>query len=188
MYKTILRRMLASLIDSIPLTLYYYLVPMFGRQPTFIVLLFPCIWYYAFYIAPWQVSRGQTVGMWVSNIRVIQLDGSNITFKQAFIRIALEFILSLTSAASTLIAVSSMSLSEYTALSHWDRVGIYPANPFIAVCLYIIGSGVTLLAVICMLAVFFNKKKRTLYDFVAGTVVVRTMAPRRRFSDLFKKS
>jgi hypothetical protein len=177
-YKTILRRVFASLIDAVPLmligmicALIYTLIPRDWFFTPFLLAIF----YYYHYIFRCQVSGGQTIGMWLANIRVIQLDGSGISQKQASIRIALSIIGSTVEAIYMFFDMSASQLQHKAeTLSYWARFSLIPDyrnDPFGAFLhgfLNFISISVSLIGFICVIA------------------VVRTMEQRKCFADVFK--
>ena len=113
---------------------------------------------------------GQTIGKWASGIRVVQLSGEPASWREAILRNTVDFLLSLASNASTWIALGILSEIDWSQDSHekWRRIdALRPAwAKSIDYVWYswILGELVVLL---------FNRKRRALHDFIAGTVVVR---------------
>jgi uncharacterized RDD family membrane protein YckC len=114
---------------------------------------------------------GQTVGKMVAKIRVVNVDARAISWRQAFLRSSVDAVINVTFAVSMMTALSRIGPDEYFALAppdRWQR--IVTLAPFHDALTYASwgwfwGELVVLL---------FNRRKRALHDFIAGTVVVHT--------------
>jgi len=122
---------------------------------------------------------GQTIGKRSQDISVVSLDGTSITWKQAFLRSSVGLGLGVLSSISTLVALFSMTDGEFSTLS-WMELAVRQSelSPYIdqiVIATYIwTGSEVVVL--------LFNRKKRALHDFIAGTVVVESPQPEEAMS------
>jgi len=114
---------------------------------------------------------GQTIGKRSVNIKVMSLDGSAITWRQAFLRSSVGVGLGVLYLISTLAALFNITEADFSALS-WPELAVKKAalSPYIneiTIAMYAwMASEVVVL--------LFNRKKRALHDFIAGTVVVET--------------
>ena len=137
---------------------------------TLIPLTFFFYGYEIFFHGRW----GQTIGKRSQNIKVVSLDGTSITWKQAFLRSSVGVGLGLLSSISTLVALLRMTEAEFSGLS-WTELQIRQSelSPYfnqIVIAIYAwTGSEVVVL--------LFNRKKRALHDFIAGTVVLENPQP-----------
>jgi uncharacterized RDD family membrane protein YckC len=117
---------------------------------------------------------GQTIGKRSQGIKVLSLDGTPITWKQAFLRSSVGLGLGVLSTISTLVALFRMSDEEFSSLS-WVELSARQTelspyiNEIIIVSFIWFASEVVIL--------LFNRKKRALHDFIAGTVVVEEFQP-----------
>ena len=114
---------------------------------------------------------GQTVGKMVAKIRVVNVDGAPISWRQAFLRSSVDAALWHAFVASRMVALSRIGPDEYLALApadQWRRIAeLAPAHDVLdyANWAWFWGEFVVLL---------FNRRKRAIHDFIAGTVVVHT--------------
>ena len=114
---------------------------------------------------------GQTIGKRSVDIKVVSLDGSSITWRQAFLRSSVGLGLGVLYSISTFVALVNMTDADFSALS-WTELAIKEAelSPYInaiTIAMYVwMASEVVVL--------LFNRKKRALHDYIAGTVVVET--------------
>ena len=112
---------------------------------------------------------GQTFGKRSVSIKVVALDGSSVTWRQAFLRSSVGLGLGVLYSISTFVALFNMTDADFSSLS-WADLAIKQADlsPYIneiTIAMYIwMASEVVVL--------LFNRKKRALHDFIAGTVVV----------------
>ena len=102
---------------------------------------------------------------------MVSLDGTSITWTQAFLRSSVGLGLGILSSISILVALFSMTDGEFSALS-WTELAARKSelSPYInqidiATQVWVWSEVVVLL---------FNRKRRALHDFIAGTVVVET--------------
>lgn len=123
--------------------------------------------YFMFLTGLW----GQTPGKMLTQIRVIRLDGYEVRWTNAILRNIFETIL-----------VLIMFVGYYMALSHTtphelDLMPMTQREPFL-------NQFMPDFVVYCLLAryayafseffvLLFNKKKRAIHDFIAGTVIIR---------------
>lgn len=116
---------------------------------------------------------GGTPGKLLVKARIAMVDGSPVTIKAAVMRYLVLFILSVCSSVALLISTLSMTDDLYFSLRYIARTQkmVEMAPPWyglvnILMQVWIWGEFVTML---------FNKKRRAVHDFIAGTVVIRTM-------------
>lgn len=122
----------------------------------------------------WLVKQyGGTPGKLALKIKITQLDGSAVGYREAFIRHSVLFILTTLLSVAVLITTVGMSDAEYYSLTFTSRaiklVELAPAwyQPVnILLNVWIWSEFVVILT---------NKKRRALHDFMANTVVVRSI-------------
>jgi uncharacterized RDD family membrane protein YckC len=112
---------------------------------------------------------GQTIGKRSVDIKVVSLDGSSITWRQAFLRSSVGLGLGILYSISTFVALIKLTDADFSALS-WAELAIKQAelSPYINEITIAIYSWTASEVVVLL----FNRKKRALHDFIAGTVVV----------------
>ena len=114
---------------------------------------------------------GQTVGKMITKIRVTHLDGTPIGPKQAILRSSVDLLLWVLYTPLMLYVLLTSSESAWSSLSAIDRGRLLaernPLSGIYEVCeqLWLWSELVVLL---------FNKRRRALHDFIAGTVVIKT--------------
>lgn len=112
---------------------------------------------------------GQTIGKRCLNIRVVSLDGSPVSWKQALLRSSVGLALSILSMLSVMVALYRIPGEGFSLLG-WSELTnkqeqLAPYNRE----LYILMQVWTWSEIIVVL---FNRKRRALHDFIAGTVVI----------------
>ena len=166
-------RLGAALIDFVVLVpfmfLYYYLRSISWTTAVVIQIPYFLLWpvYNIYFLGRW----GQTIGKMAMRIKVVSLDGSQIGYKQAFLRHIVDFFFAIITKLSLIVALFSISATTLESLG-WQECNkvLYDATPSWgfwaqhASIAWIYSEMVVLL---------FNKKKRAIHDFIAGTVVIR---------------
>jgi uncharacterized RDD family membrane protein YckC len=112
---------------------------------------------------------GQTVGKRVAKLRVVDLAGGPIGWRGSWLRSSVEIGFTALTLVAQLIALVSIPESEYSGLDMVQResnLQVYtPAWAGYAMSL----SGFWYIA--SLITLFVNDQRRTLHDFIAGTVV-----------------
>jgi uncharacterized RDD family membrane protein YckC len=162
-YKTGLRRFFATLIDSLVLLPIMYFEKIITSPEILplisIIGLFLTYLIYHFYMVIFHKHFGQTIGKMLMKVVVLNISGNSITFRQAFLR---EFPLILTSIlflVSDLFQIINSGVKESNYNTLFEDVLIF-------ILLILLIS-----EIIVMLS---NQKRRTIHDYIAGTVVIRT--------------
>jgi uncharacterized RDD family membrane protein YckC len=113
---------------------------------------------------------GQTVGKWLMGIRVVRVTGERIGWREAWLRSSVELPFSALNVVGRIIALVGTADSEYYGVGWYQRglnvAGHAPSWAGWAGRVAVIwfwSEVVTML---------FNKRRRALHDFIAGTVVV----------------
>lgn len=97
-------------------------------------------------------KHGQSIGKRLMNIRLLKTDGSNPSFTGAILLREVVFDLILTAISSIFIFLVSPNLSSSNGLSEMISVLAY---------------------LVCLIMLFTAKDRRTLQDWLAGTIVVQ---------------
>lgn len=170
------KRFVAAWIDGFVLLLPSILLlwlESVSRVWAFLTLIPGTFLFYAYEIY-FHGRWGQTIGKRSQDIKVLSLDGAPITWKQAFLRSSVGLGLGVLSTLSTLVALFRMTDQEFSSLG-WVELSKRRADlsPYIdeiviASFIWFASEGVILL---------FNRKKRALHDFIAGTIVVEEPQP-----------
>lgn len=113
---------------------------------------------------------GKTIGKMVVGVKLVRLDLSPVTWKEALLRDSVEIGLSIIGLVGTALAIHNSDPSFWlTAPRLLDvTLQLKDLNPLLSATTWI--SNIWILSELVTL--LFNKKKRALHDFIAGTVVV----------------
>jgi uncharacterized RDD family membrane protein YckC len=112
---------------------------------------------------------GQTVGKRVAKLRVVRLSGEAIGWRESLLRSSVEMLFTGLTLIAQLIALTTIPAAEFAGLDTVQResnLQVYtPAWSGYVVSL----SGIWYIA--SLITLFVNDQRRTLHDFIAGTVV-----------------
>jgi uncharacterized RDD family membrane protein YckC len=100
--------------------------------------------FYQIYLVIFHYKYGATLGKMMLNIKIINLEGNNINFKQAFLRSSVPIVI---------------SLLAMPPIAHLFPIKLY----------YLLTISWYLLDLFIF---FIDKERRALHDFIAGTIVV----------------
>ncbi|MDB5800803.1 MAG: hypothetical protein JWL63_1742 [Rhodocyclales bacterium] len=126
-------------------------------------------WFHVYLV----VKHGGTPGKILLKTRIAMLDGSKVTERAAASRYSVLFILSALSTVAMIVGTLKMTDELYFSLGRVARgamlMELAPSYKLISILiqLWVFSEFITML---------FNKKRRAVHDFIAGTVVVRREA------------
>lgn len=114
---------------------------------------------------------GGTPGKLLLGIKVLKLNGDDVGWKEAFLRNLIPFIFSLTGLGITIFCVIKANNKVYMSKSwQYKQVYLYSFAPN----LYDVNKWVNMSMVFSeLLILMFNKRKRAIHDYIAGTVIVK---------------
>jgi uncharacterized RDD family membrane protein YckC len=128
-------------------------------------LLF-AFWYHVFLTKKY----GGTPGKLIVGIKIIKIDSSPIGWKESFLRYIVTLFLSLVTIIFIVTAIFSADTEIYNNLN-WLQKNTYLAN--LAKI-----NGINIITNIWfwseLIVLLFNKRKRAIHDFIAGTVVIKS--------------
>lgn len=165
-------RLGAGIIDFlifIPILFLYLYLRLFSWEIA-IMIVIPYFFLWSIYNIYFHGRWGQTIGKMVTKIKVVRLDGSTIDYTHAFLRHAVDFLFSILSSIAQVVAILSVSKTTFESLG-WMETNkiIYNNTPAWGQW----GGHLSTIWIYSELAVLlFNKKKRAIHDFIAGTVVI----------------
>lgn len=135
-----------------------------------LVLVIPMASLYVAYTIYYHGRSGQTVGKRLMAIRVVQTSGERIGWRHAWLRSSVDVVFSVLYVIGMFIALQAISDTGYYGVGWLKRnVSLYALwPPWIAWSSNAMDYW-TWSEVVVML---FNKRRRALHDFIAGTVVV----------------
>ncbi len=137
-----------------------------------VAMLTAVVWYalYYAYVVYFHYKFGATLGKIAAGIRVTLPNGGRIGLRQALLRSSVDIGFGILAVAAQVIAISNADADQYLNAGWLDRstylIPLLPAWYGIAN----IGSSVWYWSEFIVL--LFNRRKRSLHDFIAGTVVV----------------
>ena len=113
---------------------------------------------------------GQTVGKMAAKIKVVQVDGSPITPRHAVVRNSVDLVMWSIYVVGTVLVLATWDGPDWSSLGLLEqRRLVNEGTPFFGA--YDVISQAWFWSEVLVL--LFNKKRRALHDFIAGTVVVR---------------
>lgn len=149
------------------LTTSYRMFEVYGAVPSLLINL-------GFHV--YLVGRyGGTPGKLMMGLRVRRLDGSNVDYWTAFLRYSVLFLFLLLDVPAKYLAVTSITDGEFLALGRMARMELIAHHmpswdSLVNICLQVwVWSEFVVLMT--------NEKRRSLHDFVAGTVVICVPRP-----------
>lgn len=112
---------------------------------------------------------GQTVGKWLVGIRVIDKDGARIGWRQSALRSVIETLLGVLFTVQYAVQLAMVPDAKFYGVDDATRGANLLANdPY----LYWIAPVVLLWTFSEVIVMLFNERRRSVHDFIAGTVVV----------------
>jgi uncharacterized RDD family membrane protein YckC len=113
---------------------------------------------------------GKTVGKWAMGIQVVRVSGEPLRWCEAWLRSSVELCLAIVTSLGWIAAFIAIADSEYNGLGWSARAALRAAHePVWSAWAVKVGSIWFLSEFVTML---FNKQRRALHDFIAGTVVL----------------
>jgi uncharacterized RDD family membrane protein YckC len=173
LYAHFWQRFCAMLIDAVvllPLGVCIAWVSSMSRIAN-VALLVPTalfsLWFYVHLVK----CHGGTPGKLIMGIRIAKVDGSAIGYREALLRHAVSFTFEIIEAVAMMVAAYSISEASFEALTFGNRPEVLQGQfpDFFKYLVYVQGVwgwGE-------LLVMLTNKQRRSLHDFIAGTVVLR---------------
>lgn len=165
-------RLFACLIDfAVLMPLGAFSVWLQSTSITFYLLLFaPLSLGYAAYNIYFHGRWGATIGKMIMKIKVIDLDGGEIGYQQAFYRHAVDVILGILYALVHGYVLLTLNEDMYYGLGFKEQQEYLESlsPPFEE----FINSAIQTWIWSELMVLQFNRKRRAIHDYIAGTVVV----------------
>ncbi len=162
------KRLGAGFIDFIVIISLVYGLALILGDSSKIIIITSCVvssFAYAVYLVCFHYYFGATIGKMVVGVKVTNPDGSRIGLKQALLRSSIDLCFAVLFVAADMSALSQVGASEYL-VANANLQKYYPSwfsNVELAMYIWSFGEFITLL---------FNRRKRAIHDFIAGTVVI----------------
>jgi len=134
-----------------------------------IILVIPMTAAYCAYSIYCHGRGGQTVGKHAMGIRVVRTTGERIGWREAWLRSSVDVAFAAVGVISSLVALAAITDAEYYGVRWTQRATNLQAHQPTWLAWTFAASQIWVWSeVIVML---FNKRRRALHDFIAGTVV-----------------
>lgn len=156
------------MIPAIFITLFLNSLSKNAYYFTFIPYLFFHFWYSIYLVKRY----GGTPGKLITGIKILKIDGADVSWKEAILRDLPKLLLSIFFAIITLIALSQTDAEYYESLSWMQKQKYLMTLTPILFIIYKWASHIWTYSELFVL--LFNTRKRALHDFIAETVVVKT--------------
>ena len=170
-YATFWQRFAAMWID------FFVLLPLIAvavwlqsiSRITAIVLVVPMTAMYCAYTIYCHGRFGQTVGKHAMGIRVVSTTGERIGWREAWLRSSVDVVFSALAVISSFIALTAIPDAEYHAVGWMRRAQNLQALEPAWLAWTSVANQIWIWSEVVVM--LFNKRRRALHDFIAGTVV-----------------
>ncbi|MBX2967181.1 MAG: RDD family protein [Cyclobacteriaceae bacterium] len=135
---------------------------------TFILGLIFHFWFSIYLVKKY----GGTPGKLIVGIKIIKLDGTDVTWREAILRQIVNFILTIFGSVITIIALSKADSEYYESLTWMTKQQYLFALIPVLFKIYTWSNNIWVYSE--LLVLLFNKRKRAVHDFIADTVIVKT--------------
>jgi uncharacterized RDD family membrane protein YckC len=115
---------------------------------------------------------GGTPGKLIVGIKIIKLDGTDVTWREAILRQIVAFILTIFASLMTIYALSMADGEYYESLGWMQKQQYLFGLTPILFKFYTWTNNIWVYSELFVL--LFNKRRRALHDFIADTVIVKT--------------
>jgi uncharacterized RDD family membrane protein YckC len=115
---------------------------------------------------------GGTPGKLIVGIKILKLDGTDVTWKEAILRQSVNFNLIIFGSIITIYALSKADGEYYESLNWIKKQEYLFALTPLLFKIYTWTNNIWVYSELVVL--LFNKRKRALHDFIADTVIVKT--------------
>lgn len=166
------KRFWAGLIDSlvlIPFVYIFFLIEGVSMPIAMLTTVISTILFSAYSIF-FNYKYGGTIGKLAVDIRITRPDGSPISIKEAFLRSSVDLVFAFFAIAAQIMALSMVDPEQYTSASFFDR-NMLMVSLFPVWYIYLTNSS-NAWYWSELIVLLFNKRRRALHDFIAGTIVI----------------
>lgn len=172
------RRLGAGLVDTIvfvPAIVLYFWLSSLSRTTALLVIVPNSLLYFSYEVYfHWRF--GQTLGKMAAGIRVLSIDGASVSLRQAVLRSSVDFVFAVLVIAGGMVALARFPDAEYSQTSWLHRQHqLTQLRPAWSAW---VSSAQNIWVWSEVMTVLFNRKKRAIHDFIAGTVVLVQGWPR----------
>lgn len=173
-YPTISRRFVAVLVDGaifMPVSILLSYIDSLGRlNAIFTSTIMGLIGfsYHMFFLTRF----GATPGKMLLKIKVVTINGNEIGVKEAFLRIIIFIVTAIINLIVTAYIHLFITGQQFQTMTNLEKYKWFMANSPVLARVWLFLSNVCHLSDI--IAIFCNKRKRALHDYIAGTVVIKS--------------
>ena len=167
------RRFCAALIDScitIPFVLFFIWIKGFDTTLA-IAISVPATMFFAMYHVYFNACFGGTPGKLAAGIRITKPDGSRIGWGQAWKRSSVDLVFAFLLLTAEIWALAHVDPVEHSSLEWMDRARLLQEHRPVWSGIIDVLMQVWIWSELVVL--LFNKRKRAIHDFIAGTVVIK---------------
>ena len=166
-------RLGALLLDFLIMLPFYYLILFLSglSKEAYYFTILPGLVFQFWYNIYLVKKYGGTPGKLITGIRILKMDGTDVEWREAILRDIINVFLSIVFTAITVFALSQADSYYYESLT-WREKHKYLIT--LTPVLYIFYQWVSNIWMYSELVVLlFNRRRRALHDFIAGTVIVK---------------
>lgn len=176
-YATFRQRLNATVIDCfvfLPLILIQIWLGSYSKTAA-IALVIPMAAISIAYDVYCHARFGQTIGKYAMGIHVVRISGARIGWREAWLRAYVNVAFITLGAISSLVALATIADAEYYAVG-WTQLSenLHAYQP---AWLGWTTAAINIWTWSEVVVMLFNKKRRSLHDFIAGTVVIAEPRP-----------
>ena len=167
------RRFCAALIDScitIPFVLFFIWIKGFDTTLA-IAISVPATMFFAMYHVYFNACFGGTPGKLAAGIRITKPDGSRIGWSEAWKRSSVDLVFAFLFLAIQIWALAHVDPVKYASLGRTEQLRLIREHSPAWFGITNILMHVWMWSELVVL--LFNKRKRAIHDFIAGTVVIK---------------
>jgi uncharacterized RDD family membrane protein YckC len=171
-YATFWHRLVAMFVDALlflPLGVAHIWLASASKTAA-ILLVVPMAGAYAAYSIFFHGRFGQTIGKQAAHIRVVRVSGDRIGWREAWLRSSVDVAISIVTSIGMLWALTAIRDADYYRVDWLEcQRNLHALQPDWVGWAVAAGQCWYWSELVVML---FNRKRRALHDFLAGTVVV----------------
>jgi len=166
-------RLGANLLDGLiilPVSLVFIFINSINMYAYFLTII-PDLIFIFWYNIYLPKRYGGTPGKLIAGLKIVKLDSSSIGWKESVLRYSVNIIFIIISIAMMIIAIISADAEIYNDLD-WLQKSQYLSGISGATYIITVLSNIWIWSEVIVL--LFNKRKRAIHDFIAGTVIVKS--------------
>jgi len=166
-------RLGANLLDGLiilPVSLVFIFINSINMYAYFFTII-PDLIFIFWYNIYLPKRYGGTPGKLIAGLKIVKLDSSSIGWKESVLRYSVNIIFIIISIAMMIIAIISADAEIYNDLD-WLQKSQYLSGISGATYIITVLSNIWIWSEVIVL--LFNKRKRAIHDFIAGTVIVKS--------------